>query len=369
MPVCPMPDSEVSSDGRSTARDPTPTLTLADVQTRLGLPARTAAWLERLSQPGFSARLALPDDEEAARLLEQLGVDPADRASTLAERPDPVTHPALWWIIDRLYRELLATMGRPVSDAEHGAGWPSLPVATGAVGQHLHAWAFLAILPHVRRYHAEQRVPDVVSQQSLADLGRAMAAHRQTSGTSGLGAHWALPLIFRGAFYKGLCRLDFDRHVAPAQFENAVEPSTHRRPPRVGDPVINLHMPRGRPLDPDACDESIQRISRFVQDRSPEQPVAFMCHTWLLDDQLAAYLPETSNIIKFQRRFRLLPNPTERADHPMLQGIFKRDPGERTELPAELLNQLPQDTTLQRAFVTHLRSGNHWFNRTGWFPI
>ena len=204
--VCLMPDGEVTSNGLDTARDPSPTPTLADVQTRLGLPAQTAAWLERLNQPGYAARLALPDDDEATRLLEQLGVDPADRAATLAARPDPVAHPALWWILDRLYRELLATMGRPVSDAEHGAGWPSLPTTTGALGQHLHVWAFLAILPHVRGYHAEQRVPDAVSQQSLADLGGAMAAHRQTSGTSGLGATWALPLIFRGAFYKGLCR-------------------------------------------------------------------------------------------------------------------------------------------------------------------
>jgi hypothetical protein len=367
--VCPMPDGEVTSDGLTTSHDPSPTLTLADAQTRLGLPAQTAAWLERLSHPGYAARLALPDDDEATRLLEQLGVDPADRASTLAARPDPVAHPALWWILDRLYRELLATMGRPLSDAEYGAGWLTLPVTTGAIGQHLHVWVYLAILPHVRRYHAEHRVPDALSQQSLAGLGPAMARHRQTSGTAGLGANWGLPLVFRGAFYKGLGRLDFDRHVAPAQFENASEPSTHPCPPRVGDPVINLHIPRGRPLDPDECDESIQRISRFVQERFPEQPVAFMCHTWLLDEQLAGYLPETSNIIKFQRRFSLLPNPTERADHPMLHLIFERDPGERTELPTELLNRLPQDTTLQRAFVTHLRSGKHWLNRTGWFPI
>ncbi|MEV0796276.1 hypothetical protein AB0I34_01230 [Kribbella sp. NPDC050281] len=37
----------------------------------------------------------------------------------------------------------------------------------------------------------------------------------------------------------------------------------------------------------------------------------------------------------------------------------------RPGLNDEALAQVPQDTTLQRAYVTHLRSGRHWHNRTG----
>ncbi len=35
----------------------------------------------------------------------------------------------------------------------------------------------------------------------------------------------------------------------------------------------------------------------------------------------------------------------------------------------ELLDRLPQRTTLQRAIVTRLRQGGHWYNRTGWLPV
>ncbi|WUK75215.1 hypothetical protein OG876_13035 [Kribbella sp. NBC_00359] len=34
-------------------------------------------------------------------------------------------------------------------------------------------------------------------------------------------------------------------------------------------------------------------------------------------------------------------------------------------LDDEDLARIPQDTSLQRAFVTHLRSGRHWHTRTG----
>ncbi|MFI7013026.1 hypothetical protein [Streptomyces sp. NPDC050164] len=35
-------------------------------------------------------------------------------------------------------------------------------------------------------------------------------------------------------------------------------------------------------------------------------------------------------------------------------------------LSEDLLRQLPQDTSLRRAYVTHLQSGRHWHARTGW---
>jgi hypothetical protein len=38
-------------------------------------------------------------------------------------------------------------------------------------------------------------------------------------------------------------------------------------------------------------------------------------------------------------------------------------------VPTTLLDELPQQTTLQRAIVAHLRAGGHWHSRTGWFPF
>lgn len=337
-----------------------------EVQRRLGLSPDAAAWLGHIERPANAPGPVLPADSEAVELLECLGVAAGDRMETLAARPDPTRQPALWWTLDRLFHDMLANMGRPAPISGF-PGWPAMPMSTGPVGRHLYVWLFLAMVPSIRRYHTEHAVPDDVSWASLAKLGDQMAKDRDMYGASGLDGQWALPLIFRGGFYSGLGRLNYDRQFSPVDFASA--PGTGR-PPRRGEPVVNVHIPgNGLPLDPIACDESIERARDFFTRHFPEQPVAFVCHTWILDEQLADYLPENSNIIRFQRRFHRIPHPEERADRSMLRLIFRRDPQDWPVLPPDVLEELPQETTLQRAFVTHLRAGHHWFNRDGWFAL
>lgn len=96
--------------------------------------------------------------------------------------------------------------------------------------------------------------------------------------------------------------------------------------------------------------------------RAPTRTLAgLVCHSWLLDPQLAEYLHPETNIVRFQRRFDLLPylppaDPTEGDRELMRLGLH---------LPEQELASVPQETTLQRAFVAHLRAGRHWQVRTG----
>ena len=95
---------------------------------------------------------------------------------------------------------------------------------------------------------------------------------------------------------------------------------------------------------------------------------AFVCTSWLLDPQLAEYLPDDSNIMRFQRRFSVLPllppdDPSE-GDREMMRLCLQLSPPAGA-LGDEDLARVPQKTTLHRAFVSHLRSGRHWHSRTG----
>ena len=81
----------------------------------------------------------MPDDAEAERLLDRLGVEAIDRAATLAARPDPEAHPALWWVLDCAYYDLLATMGMPV-----GAGLAALRGRHAVEWKNLHGQALAA---------------------------------------------------------------------------------------------------------------------------------------------------------------------------------------------------------------------------------
>ncbi|MET9021835.1 acyltransferase domain-containing protein [Actinopolymorpha sp. NPDC004070] len=338
-------------------RSPRSSLDIDDVQQRLHLPEPTLRWLRTLhgGRDG-SPRTALPDDDEADRLLTRLGVASIDRATTLRARPDPAAHPELWWIMGRLCDDLRSTMGTPPA----GGGWPAFPQHTGSAGRHLLVWACLAVLPDVRRYHARHDVPDDISWASLAALGTEMASARRLTGAGGLDATWGMPRVFRGVTYR-LGRLAFDRQrPRPEPPDHAVL--------RAGHSGLNTHVPAdGGPLDPAACDTSFAMAVRFFPHRFPERVGAFGCHSWLMDEQLANYLPETSNIVRFQRRFRTFVD-REQADWAPLENVFHRR-YESDEVPPELLDELPRTTTLQRAVVTHLRRGGHWYNQTGWIPV
>ena len=286
----------------------------------------------------------LPTPLEAERLLGRLDVDAVDVADTLAARPAGA-EPALV----RLYEETVALMGSPVAVTGH-TGWPAQP--STPVGRHLPVWAYLALVPRVLAFHRSRGIPSAVSWASLR-LASAMRAHRAVTGLSGLGLFdglWSPPLEVRGVMYT-LGRLDF--HLGELSLSNG--PCGY---------TLGVHIPAGSPLSADECDASLARAEGFFARHFPDRPIALLhCESWLLDPQLADYLPAASNIVQFQRRFQLLPDITRRAyDGRVLEHIFGR------AVAPEQYGELPQDTTLQRAIVAHLRAGDHWYVRAGWLP-
>ena len=71
-----------------------------------------------------------------------------------------------------------------------------------------------------------------------------------------------------------------------------------------GDPLLEMHIPRGGKLTPEACEASITQAKSFFPRFFPEFSFReITCWSWLLDDTLRNYLPETSNIIRFGNLF------------------------------------------------------------------
>ncbi|MEV4260229.1 acyltransferase domain-containing protein [Kribbella sp. NPDC049584] len=99
-----------------------------------------------------------------------------DRDSLLAARPNAVREPELWWVLNCSDRLLLAQMGQR---RRGDPAWAPLPDGTGTVGRHLFVWAFLAVVPHVRDYHATIGLSDDESWDSLQTLGEELALSRR----------------------------------------------------------------------------------------------------------------------------------------------------------------------------------------------
>lgn len=297
--------------------------------------------------------MCLPGPAEARRQLAELAVPDAAAAEAIETLPSPSGDREIWWLLERCQHWLVSDAGgfRPLG------AWPSLPLSLGPVGRYFHLYVFLATLPQVRSWHAAKGVPDPISRLTLTDTGKQLEIHGRTHGIGGMHAqHW-LTWHFRCSLYR-LGRLQFNRSEIGYEAEKLEQAGAPFRP---GDQALATHIPEVGPLTPEACDASFGQARPFFEQLFFGSTYRWAtCNSWLLDDQLAEYLPAGSNIIRFQRRFHLLPGGSD-GDQAVLEFVFRR--------PGADLSELPQRTTLERAVVAHLRSGRHWVSRSGWLEL
>lgn len=306
---------------------------LERVRSWLAYPSEASSRLAPLAAAGANGGFALPSDLPAlcARLrIPAAAVDDiVDGASRTRD------HPEARWLLDRLHR-VLADRGGPAVRPPWPSPWPDDDPLT----RFFHLYAFLAAVPDVLRHDAERGIPEAVTWDTLSDVGPQISSFRERHGVYGFdGAMWMWP-HFRGKLYR-LGRLEYD-HASGADLE--------------------VHIPADGPLDAAACDESLCAAGHFYVRHFPElRHRRVTCTSWLLDSQLADYLPPTANIVRFQRRFTPEEDGGWPGDHDVVRYVFGHVP--------EDLDDLPQETSLQRAIVGHLRDGGRWYFRRGWLPL
>lgn len=316
----------------------------------------TAAWLEYLERidppPGA---VMIPKDEDFLFAMSDLGVEIEDMDTMEALRVEIEANPDLMWLLTKCVQSLrlhLDTVDAPPA-------FPTLPDEMGEIGRFFYAYVYMAMLWHTKRCYRWRRISHEVSNATLADVGRHFEIHRARHGSGGISGQDWLMLHARGMIFQ-LGRLQFERGRLGNRTSQAMQAAG--LPYRKGDPVLSVHVPGFMgPMTPDACDESFQQAREFFPRHFPEESYEIaVCHSWLLDDQLAEYLPESSNIIQFQRRFRPAYRP-EANNRITLEFVFRT--------PDRPLDELPQDSTLERAVVTHIREGKHWHGGMGWMEL
>lgn len=312
---------------------------LEDIAARLGTSVEDVERVHQLA--GDLPSAPLPAKADAPAILERLAVRPDDAAEIMAGWPDDdsaLWTPELRWLLDRSIALVRADLG--------GFGWlppgPELPRDRGLAWRHLYVYAYLALAGVAREYHRDHGIADDVTWATLGDLGRNLAVDRRMGGEGWPVMQSWLTLHTRGAVYE-LGRLHHHR----------------------GEGSIGVHIPESGPLSPEAVDASLDEARAFFPRHFPdEQYSSFTCGSWLLDPQLLEYLPEDSNIIRFQRRFELEPYEEPEGidcDVEVLRFVFRS-----LSTP---LDQLPRRTVLQRAVVDHLKDGGHWLWRRGTFAV
>jgi hypothetical protein len=116
-----------------------------------------------------------------------------------------------------------------------------------------------------------------------------------------------------------------------------------------GTTVLDLHIPGGGNMTPEACADSLKRAVEFFRRYYPEQtPVAVVCDSWIFSPILEEILPAGANLVRFLRETHLLPFADGMdVSYILNQQVF--DPA-----------TAPRNTSLQRAVLDYLAAGNRW---------
>ncbi len=114
-----------------------------------------------------------------------------------------------------------------------------------------------------------------------------------------------------------------------------------------GDYLCDIHITKEPGFGMEAIIESYQQAQVFFRKHFPQFPIkGMLCHTWLFTPQLQEMLPDTSNIVKFQRQFYLY--PTKGSVKFLWNFVFseimeQKDAKPDTQLRAKVLKYIEED--------------------------
>lgn len=180
----------------------------------------------------------------------------------------------------------------------------------------------------VRDTYRQMGIPDEVFADTMGCFARFIGECGRVNGRLGFDRGWwtwrqlSLSLFRLGA-------LEFERRDTG------------------GAVSVAVHIPSDADLSPAAADASLEAAGRFFPEHFGESG-SFTCRSWLLSPALAPLLPEGSNILAFQRRFRVL--SVDRGAKDFIRWLY--------EVPEDTpAGALPERTSLQRGVKALLLAG------------
>ena len=197
-----------------------------------------------------------------------------------------------------------------------------------------------------KRYK-KQDISDEIFYDTIKDLKYKLIECIECKGYNGTFVpHW-----FEG-FYRlerfGLGRFQYEHTDIDKEI---ITPSGIKL--KKGTKVLFLHIPSsGVPLTDEVRIESYKKAYEFYKDTPfvKNGRIVFVCHSWLLYKKHYEFLPENSNILKFMNDFYIYDGFISDIKEDLWR-IF----GKYENAPA---SELPEDTSLKRAYKKWLLDGN-----------
>ena len=210
------------------------------------------------------------------------------------------------------YRQALAYLEEKFFAAEVPESADKLPWKGDEAGKLL-LTAAVAYYPSAVKLYQERKWPLELLQDTMDDFRVWSQHHYDNFGTWGL--IWDGAAFIRSQMHGFVVRFGrLQCNTIYPLWKELCTPDGKVILPK-GTQVINLHIPASGALNIDESLKSMEKMKEFFRIYRPEiEWRAFVCHSWLLDVQLRKLLPETSNIIKFQKLGMIIDEPEKQAD-------------------------------------------------------
>ncbi len=187
-----------------------------------------------------------------------------------------------------------------------------------------------------KRYQ-EAGIPEDIFTDTMAAFSRFVREHKDSYGEYGFDRDFWTP--------RQLAMEEF--RIGELEYEKEVFD---------GKKAVSIHIPSDARLQREVCEASIAKaVDFFTQYDREYADSIFYCSSWLLAPNLRHVLPAHSHILRFQMFFSIISIDLKAEDY--MEWVFKN--------PAISLDEVPQDTSLQRNLKAYPQKGGKVGNATG----
>ena len=212
---------------------------------------------------------------------------------------------------------------------------------------------FLCMSKTLKRLYDERSIPENIFYDSMHDLSYKLNECRIIHKIDGtFVAFWYVVFFQLKCFALGRLQFELKNTYYEYTFRGKVYP--------VGSRVISIHIPRtGTPLNHQEVLESYKLAEKVFGSEFGDEPMLFLCDSWLLDPWLTSVLKPESNLVAFQNDFEIV-KTGESYDYKSLWMVFD-------SIYTGDVDALPNDTTMRRAYIERIKRNEPFYFGHGLF--
>jgi len=201
----------------------------------------------------------------------------------------------------------------------------------------------LMVALDTHKNYAQMGIDDKIFYDTMACFTRFVNEHKDSYGKYGFDrAFWTYRQLSQTIYRIGTLEFELFTHSGD---EISLDGKAIIKE---GDKYLSIHIPSDAKTNKENCENSYKMANLFFGNIYPSFEYKYLyCNTWLLSPTLEKVLKQGSNILQFQSDFTICNFFEEDVSYKLW--VFK---DEKLEI-----ENLPENTSLQRNIKTHLLSG------------